>query len=531
MVKILTNKKILRLLLTYLMMAVLFACAQGRVDPFDLQTGTSKKEIKDIFFGDRSKKYAAKKVDNKNEINSPNSQINSIPNVSKIITIPSPPRIMTEKLMSFSVNQEVPLKDVLIELAKAAKLDIDLDQGIEGGVIVSAKNRSLIEILDRVCDMGNLRYTLNNNRLYVEKDLPFAKNYSLDFLIDSELWGAAESGIMDLMSDKSGSKSASSGGSVSSNKLSNIMTIFASQKNHIKVANYLEKIRKNSSAQVLIEAKVVEVTLKDNYKTGIDWGLVSGKDTLTQSGGGAGAGAKNPITLILGSVDILSKSINSTISALEEFGVVKGIASPRINTLNNQKAKLNFTKKLVYFTSDVSTNTVTTTGTSATQNAITSTMHTESLGTELSITPTIDLETNEITLDVKPKITIKSDEVDQIVTNPSGSGASASITNKIPIINTRELNTTAKIKSGNVLVIGGVMTEDSTNADVGVPFLSRIPILGYLFRSTTKTSTITETVIFVKATIVGIGNGVSKYDKQMHETFSSSNRPFINQTE
>ena len=526
MVKISTNTLLTNLpflMAALMLLSFISGCAQGRVDPFDRQTGATRKEIKDVVFGDKTKKNSAKKSADNSAI----PKFTSIPQSSRIIAIPSLPKNNNDKLISFSVTDQVPLKDVIIELAKVAKLDVDLDPQIDGGVIIKAKNRPLVEILDRICDMGNLRYTLENNRLHVERDLPFATNYPLDFLIDGDLWGEVETNILALINNPSISNS-SSGGSISSNKLSNMMTIFASKKNHIKITNYLERIKKSSSAQVLIEAKVIEVTLKDSYKTGIDWTWLSGTgDSVTQKANGASGFAtdNDPISILLGPRSAFGGNISSAISALEEFGTVKSIASPRINALNNQKATLNFTKKLIYFTNDVSTNVTTASTASTTENTVTSTQHEEPTGTELTITPVIDLETNEVTLNVKPRITIKSDDVKQTVVV---AGIADPIVNLIPTINVRELSTTAKIKSGSILVIGGVMNEDTNNTDTGVPFLNRIPVLGYLFKKTLKNASVTETVIFVKATVVGTGEGISKYDRQVHDIFTSSARPFLN---
>ncbi len=503
-----------------LLVATLLGCSQGKIDSFDRQNGATREELKNIFFVSKNKS-------NENKADKEIPKLSSIPQSSRMIVIPTPPKLNNKQLISFSITAQVPLKDVLIELAKSAKLDIDLDPTISGGVIIDAKNRPLTEILDRVCDMGNLRYSLFDDVLRVERDLPFAKNYLVDFLIDGNLWGEVETNIRAII-DGSNSNSDSGGGSISSNKLANIMTIFASQKNHQKIVNYIEQVRKNSSAQVLIEAKVIEVTLKDNYKTGIDWSWAGdGKASITQSGGGVDGA--NPISIILGSSSLFGGNINASITALEEFGTVKAIASPRISTLNNQKATLNFTQKLVYFTNDSSNNVTTAASSNTTQNTITSTMHEEPTGTELIITPAIDLVSNTITLNVQPKITVKSGEVTQTITVPIGTaGDSQLLTNQIPIINVRELKTIAKIQSGSVLVIGGVMTEDVTNNEIGIPFLSGIPFVGYLFKSVSKVFSTTETVVFIKATIVNSSDGISKYDRDFHDKSVSISRPFLN---
>lgn len=494
------------------MTAFITSCARN--NNFDRQTGASREEIKDIFFGDPAARAKKIKTTNKSAEKSTEPsipQFNSIPRSSRMITIPAFPKNKPEKLISFSVTDQIPLKDVLIELAKAANIDVDLDPNISGGVIVNANNRPLTEVLNRICEMGDLRYSLKNDRLLVEQDLPYPKIYALDFLIDGDLWGSVETNILALIGD--------TGGSASSNKLSNVMTIFASQKNHIEVDKYIKKVKESSSAQVLIEAKVVEVALDDNYKTGINWSIVegNGNNILSQT---AGFDSLSPITLVLNSLDV-------SISALEEFGTVKGVSSPRINALNNQKATLNFTEKLVYFTNDATNSATTTTGSSSVNTTVTSTMHEEPTGTELAITPVIDLRTNEITLDVKPKITISNRNAIQTVT-VIDNNVSRNLINEIPIINTRELHTIAKIQSGNVLVIGGLMSEKTENRDKGIPYLSDIPYLGNLFKSVSKVSSVTETVIFIKATVINSGGGIGNYDRTLHDTFTSSTRPFLN---
>ncbi|MCE3255373.1 MAG: hypothetical protein K0R25_867 [Rickettsiaceae bacterium] len=515
---------ILKSALCVLILTNFFGCSQGKIDPLDINTGTTRSEARDTFFGNRPKKLQ----DESSALKS-----SSIPQSAKIIAIPSPPKANSDKLISFSVTDSVPLKDVLIELAKVAKLDLDLDPSINGGVVVNAKNRPLTEVLDRISSMGNLRYTLNNNLLHIEQDLPYAKNYLVDFLIDGNLWTEVEKNVAAIIN---GGGSGSSGGSTSSNKPSNIITVFTSQKNHKKVSAYIDEMRKNSSAQVLIEAKVVEVRLSNTYKTGIDWNWV-GKSTSTipKLGTSFLTGEDNPFTLGIASTRIFGGNITATIEALEKFGNVKTISSPRVSALNNQKAELNFTKKLVYFTYSVnSTTTPGVSGSNPLNNTVVNvTSNTVDTGIQLVITPTIDLVTNEVTMDVHPTLSSKSDVAKAPVYDPNAEPDSDGkiqpvAFNEIPIIDTRELKTIAKIQSGNILVIGGVMFEDTNNTDTGIPFLQRIPILGNLFKSTSKVSDVTEMAIFIKATVVNSGDGVSKFDRNLHDNFTSSSRPFFN---
>jgi general secretion pathway protein D len=136
----------------------------------------------------------------------------------------------------------------------------------------------------------------------------------------------------------------------------------------------------------------------------------------------------------------------------------------------------------------------------------------------LAITPSINLKTNEVTMTIEPTLAVKSGEVKDPVNEK----------NIVPIIQTRTLSTIAKVISGNVLVIGGLMKQDSANQDSGLPFLNRIPILGALFKVINRKSDIVETVIFIKATIVNSATGAAKDDREFQEKFDSGKRRYFN---
>ncbi|MFT6331724.1 MAG: general secretion pathway protein D [Lentimonas sp.] len=509
------SMKLKSLLVIFALLSLLTGCINDNLDPIDRKTGTTRNDLETLMYGGRS----AKKDDSSKTKNAPSFA--AIPTSSRIIAIPTLPQKRANKLVSISVGEDIDLKDVLIELARSANLDLDLDPRISGGVIINANNRPLTQVLDRICKMAELRYSLENGVLNIKRDLPFATNYQVNFLIEDNLWSEVEDNIGELL----GTDSA--GGSVSSNKLANIVTVFANSVDQQKVAEYLKWVRKNASAQVLIEAKVVEVKLADEYQTGIDWNWNDGAGIIT---GDALAGSPY-LTAIIPETALFGRGLTATINALEKFGETKAISSPRINALNNQPATLNFTKKVPYLTFELSSDTTGTGGsdTTVTNSALETTINEELTGVQLTITPSIDLVRGEITLDVRPLLTVQSDTLTENVIDPNQTDLSLRVvaTNRIPIIDTRELQTIGKIKNGSTMVIGGVMTEDSKNENNGVPYLSRIPLLGNLFRSTVKTTSMVETVIFVKATIISPNDGVGKYDRDIHNVGSSSIRPYF----
>ncbi len=452
----------------------------------------------------------------------------TVPSFSKLIMTPPPPQIGGDKTISFSVTDQVPLKDVLIELGRVAKIDVDLDSGISGGIVINAKNRPLKEIIDRIAALGNLRYSFQNGVLHFERDMPYAKNYFVDFLSGSQLWSDVEANISAILSDaapagSSSGEAGSSGGSTStassrytSNKSAGIVSVYASKLQHEQIAKYLDDVYRTSSAQVLIEAKVVEVTLSKEFDTGINWNWVeAGKSASTHGSFGGGSGSAASFVASVPKVKLfgLGGNLSANIQALEQFGKARALSSPRINAINNQKAVLDFSQKKIYFTISSSASTSTGTATN-TVSTVTATKNEVDVGVKLEITPSINLDTSEITLDVKPKLSIDSGLVakDPSV-NPS---TGVSLGNTVPIINTRELSTIAKIQSGSILVIGGLISESAGEGGTGIPFLMRIPILKYMFGMFNNSASKVETVIFIKATIVNSSNNMNKADRNFY---------------
>ena len=487
------------------------SCSGGRIDPFDVDTGLTREEAFDTIIKKRSdEEKSAKASAEKAPKDAP------IPKLSKLIVSPPPPVVGGDKIISFSVTDQVPLKDVLIEFGRMVNIDVDIDPSISGGIILNAKNRPLKEVIDRIATLGNLRYSYSNGVLHFEYDEPYMKNYFVDYLVNGNVWADVETGLTAILNSGGGGAAP-----FTSNKSAGIIAIYANEKQHQEAVKYLADVEKYSSTQVLIEAKVIEVNLTKEYSTGINWSRAGNSFSMTN--GYSAGGAANLI--------IATGELTASISALEKFGITKTISSPRISAINNQKAILNFTDKLVYFQiQQTQSNTSTSGGTTAlVAKTITTTKLEESVGIVLEIVPSINLRTQEITMNIRPKLSVLSNWVadpasPQDLTDADGNR----YVNRVPVIQSRELETSAKVQSGNILVIGGLMKDESTNADSGVPLLGRIPVLGWLFKSMSRKSGVTETVIFIKATIINSGTPVDKVDRDIQKNFDPSKRKYIN---
>ena len=508
-------KKIIKYSFLFSLIFCDFSCSQGRVDPYFDDVGLTEQDIKDTIIKSKTERKKNREEALKSDM--------PIPRLNKTIIAPPIPKIGGEKIISFYVTDQVPLRDVLIELGRIAEIDVDVDPKIAGGVIINAKNRPFKEIIDRIATQGNLRYSYKNKVLYFETDKPFMKNYFVDYLDDSPLWDDVQTNIENIFTSEKDSSEGESTSSVTPNKTAGMLTIYATGKQHQAIETYLEDVSKQSSTQVLIEAKVVEVSLSDKFRAGIDWS----QDLFKFNSPDADTNFAPMTTLANPAMKIFGGDINIAVDAMSKFGSTKAISSPRIHAMNNQKASLNFAEKLVYFKVEAQQSAQgTTTGTAASTVAttVTSTKQEENVGVQIEITPSINLKTGEITMNISPKITQKTGDVkDPATANTS----TFSYANSVPIITTREITTSVKIASGNVVILGGLMKDTSTGSEGGIPFLRRIPIFGWLFKSMEKSSDVSETVIFIKATIVNSGTSANKIDRDLQEKYDVNRRIYF----
>lgn len=502
------------IILTSLM--IILSCSQNRLDPLIDNTGMTEGDIKAATIKSKKQQAEEKSKLINNDI--------PIPKISKSIMVPPAPKIGGEKIISFYVTDQVPLRDVLIELGRIAEVDVDVDPKISGGVIINAKNRPFKEIIDRIATQGNIRYSYRNKVLYFETDKPYLKNYFVDYLDGSPLWDEVQTNIENIFaSEKSDSSLTTSTSTATPNKVAGMITVYATDRQHSAINKYLADVAKQSSMQVLIEAKVVEVSLSEKFRSGIDWT----QDLIKFNSPDPDPNFTPLVTTSNPALKIFGGDINIAVDAMSKFGSTNAISSPRIHAMNNQKASLNFAKKLVYFKVEAQQSAQgTTTGSAASTVAttVTSTKQEENEGVQIEITPSINSKTGEISMNISPKITQKTDDVKDPAT---ANTKDFSYQNIVPIITTRELSTSVKIASGNVIVLGGLMSSNATGSEGGIPFLRKIPVLGWLFKSLEKSSEVKETVIFIKATIINSGSKPDKIDRDLQEKFDVNRRNFF----
>jgi general secretion pathway protein D len=273
--------------------------------------------------------------------------------------------------------------------------------------------------------------------------------------------------------------------SVIMNTESGTITVRATGRQHEKIQEFIDRVTNSARRQVLIEATIIEVTLKDGYEQGIDW-------TSLSSGGVVkllGRQINGPANL---SYD---KSDNplAFITLLETFGTTKVLSSPRLSVLNNQTALLKVVENFVYFNVKSEMAATTIVGGQPTKG-FTTTPQTVSVGLVLSVTPQVS-DTDLVTLNIRPTIT----SIGAMIPDPN---PDLKIANLVPQIRVREIESVMRISSGNIAILGGLMEDKINYQNQRIPIIGQIPLAGELFNSRNNQAQKSELVIFLRPVII-----------------------------
>lgn len=283
---------------------------------------------------------------------------------------------------------------------------------------------------------------------------------------------------------------------VAVNPVAGTVTVLGTARQQDLVQQYLDRVMQSAQRQVLIEATIVEVTLKDQYRAGIDWtrtlqGAVGWSiNTATRGGESALADALQPF---MTATYTGSNGITAAIDLLESFGRTKVLSSPKLMALNNQTALLKVVDNLVYFTVKADTTTTANVGTTTT---FTTTPQTVPVGIVMTMTPQIN-EAGLVSLTVRPTISRNVGFVRD--PNPA---IPAAIPNQVPVIQVREMESLLQVQSGQTVVLGGLIQDDRSNARDGLPGLSRPEGVGAVFGQHEHANNQTELVVFLRPIVI-----------------------------
>lgn len=262
------------------------------------------------------------------------------------------------------------------------------------------------------------------------------------------------------------------------------------------VQDFLHISEESVHRQVILEARILEVALDDDYQQGINWTQILANSGSTDFQFSTSSGSiGNNISATLGNITSLSfinKDFAGVLSLLSTQGNVQTLSSPRVTATNNQKAVIKVGND-EYFVTDVSSqSTISSSTTSVVPNIELTPFFS---GIALDVTPQIDRDGN-VLLHVHPSV-IETQEQEKIVTLNEEQYV-------LPLAqsNIRESDTVIRARSGEIVVIGGLMQSITSESDSKTPLLGDIPFLGNLFKSRRETEVKKELVILLKPTVV-----------------------------
>lgn len=490
---------------------------------------------------------------------------NSVANSSEIPSVigvrsPELPSLSKPRSSFFSITAvNVPVEELLYQIARDAGKQIDLYKGVKGRVTINAINQPLEKILVRICDQVGLMYVLEDNVIQIKPDVAEWRNYKIDYVninktsedtidlkmtvsgstaasgttggttqgtkgsqgsstkvsvkSEHDFWKSLEENIKLLAQfnpdEIQGGSSATIGSqNTAINPEAGLISVYTTSKKHKSINKYIDEVAARSDRQVLIEVTVVEVILNDKFQAGVDWTLL-GSGALGRDGGlkisspffGPGSASGFSIATIDNAANAAvgatsgGWNIISSLNLLQEFGDTKVLSSPKIMAINNQTALLKVVENLVYFTVDVTTTEAT--ATVAKSSTYQTEIHTVPIGFTMSVTPFVSAD-GEITLNIRPTISRYVRSVD----DPNPALKNAGVTSSIPIVQEKEMSSVLRLKDRQTAVIGGLIEDRNDNLRTGLPWLGDVPFIGELFSQREDQTRKTELLIFIRPTIV-----------------------------
>jgi MSHA type pilus biogenesis protein MshL len=440
--------------------------------------------------------------------------------------------------------RSTPLRDVLYSVAQATSLNLVMEKDVnpEVPVTLTLTDVTAEDALRTIFSSVDYFYTITNNLLIVKStgtktfELGYPaviQNYNTE--LGGDIVGAGEVSGGSGGSGGAGGAGSSGGstlkGAVSQksesdkhaynfwevidnslktilgsapeqqffiNKLTGTIVVTATKKNLERVEQYLEVTRKVINRQVLVEAKIIEITLTDNLKFGLDWTAV----IKSAAAGTVTLGTQNfanvvPATSPVFNITTTGGDFNSILNTIQDLSEVRVLSNPRVSIMNGQTSLLCVGRKQSFIAKSEKTITPGLTGVLPT---ISFTVETGSVlsGIIIGIVPYIS-ESGEISLTITP---ITSDLVRLTTQTFGGDSTTGSVVIDLPTVDIRELNTTVKVRNGQLVIIGGLISSKEQLQDQQVPVLGDVPWLGTLFKRRDKAMTKSELVVLLQPTIV-----------------------------
>jgi MSHA biogenesis protein MshL len=498
------------------------------------------------------------------------------------------PRVASSPIdpkFDLAVNN-APAAQVFMSIVSGTRYSMLVPAEVAGSITVNLKDVTVVEALDALRELYGYEYKLDGARIYIQPLTVRTRVFQVNYLVGQRLGRsdirvtsgsvgdtAAASGAIGVpgaagttglpapgappgqaagaaaVSDSSRIQTTvrsdfwedlrqtltqiignQTGRNVVVNPQASLVVVRAMPSELREVENYLRAIRLSVERQVMLEAKIVEVTLSDQNQAGVNWALFSSSGrgsagminptttlgtTGTQSSGGlsvtqqpAGVGSlvsTGTGTLISGvpggallGLAIQTQNIAAVVQFLESQGSVQVLSSPRMATLNNQKAILKVGTDEFFITNIAGGSATVGVTSGGTTSFPTLTLRPFFSGVALDVTPQID-EDGSIILHVHPSVSNVSQDDKNV---NLGAVFGGQVTLPLARSTISETDSVVRVQDGNVVAVGGLMKLDIADTRSGLPGLRDAPGIGGLFGSDRRTVVKKELVILIKPTVI-----------------------------
>ncbi len=458
----------------------------------------------------------------------------------------SVPQVEQEKHPDYSFNKAehvfdldlpgVELGTVLQTMCDQLGLNLVLDPKVQDTLNLNLKGVTFFKFLDIVLPRKNFKYRLEDNFLFVDAAGLRTKVFNLNYLNTARqitgtmtltgqggaasgglvsqstttlqtqntvnLWEDIRNGLQAIVLGQGNQTTPaltpqgnfSGVDPVRGHRLvvdpnSGVVQISANDEVMAEAENFIQAIESSLQRQVMIEARFVEINLSENFSAGLDWSMIPDLTNFSNLKGALTGGAAASQSLDPGNsefqIGVSNKNISAIMSAISQHGTVNVLQSPQVSTLNNQPAVIRVARNETFFQRQETPGVQATATSPATQPTVNYVPIQQPTGVVLNLTPQIS-DDGLIIMSIRPSITT----IASVAVSPDGLSSS-------PVTDVRELDTVAKVRNGQTVVLAGLIQERENDDKREVPGLSKVPLFGNLFKQVEKKRDKIELVIML----------------------------------